>query len=238
MAKKTAAVPAPARKRRTKTETPAPASTPSTRAGGTSLLAAFFGVYADPHTWGALLFVLLSLVTGIIYFTLAVTGLSLSLGLLILIIGLPFALLVVIMIRGLAAGEGRLVEALLGVRVPPQPVLGEGRMSWLKRLGALVSDRHTWISFLYMVLQLPLGLLYFSIAVTFLSLGLGLIVIPISYKTWNPEGITISGRFVEPNALTLVLLVIGGFLLLTLTLHLIRLIGRLHAKYARAMLSA
>ena len=34
----------------------------------------------------------LSLVTGCVYFTIAVTGLSLSLGLAILIIGLPFFL--------------------------------------------------------------------------------------------------------------------------------------------------
>ena len=33
-------------------------------------------------------------------------------------------------------------------------------------------------------------------------------------------------------------LVVGGFLLLTLTLHLVRIMGRLHARYARAMLSA
>ena len=238
MAKKTGAAPAPARKSRAKTATPAATSAPPRPEQAASALAGFFGVYADPRTWGALVFVLLSLVTGIVYFTLAVTGLSLSLSLLILIIGLPFALLFLIMVRGLAAGEGRLVEALLGVRVPPQPVLGAGRMTWLQRLGALASDRHTWISFLYMVLQLPLGVLYFTIAVTFLSLGLGFMVVPLTYSAWNPEGITISGRYVEASPGLVLVLVVGGFLLLTLTLHLIRIMGRLHAKYARAMLSA
>src|SRR5262247_1261320 len=40
----------------------------------------FFGIYADSRAYTGLLFMLLSLVTGIFYFTLTVTGISLSLG--------------------------------------------------------------------------------------------------------------------------------------------------------------
>ena len=49
-----------------------------------SLLARFFGVLADHRAWGALLYLLLSVVTGMAYFLWAVAGLSLSLSLLIL----------------------------------------------------------------------------------------------------------------------------------------------------------
>jgi VIT1/CCC1 family predicted Fe2+/Mn2+ transporter len=58
-----------------------------------SWLARFFGVYADPRAWGALLFMLISFITGVFYFTWAVTGLSLSISFAIFIFGLPFALL-------------------------------------------------------------------------------------------------------------------------------------------------
>src|SRR6202045_4366265 len=51
---------------------------------------AFFGVFLDPRAYTSLFFMLLSLATGIIYFTLTVTGLSLSAGFAVLIIGLPF----------------------------------------------------------------------------------------------------------------------------------------------------
>jgi uncharacterized membrane protein len=84
-----------------------------------SVLGRFFGVAADPHTYGALFYLLLSLVTGIFYFTWAVTGLSLSAGLLILIIGIPFFLLFLGSVRGLSLLEGRIVETMLGVRTPP-----------------------------------------------------------------------------------------------------------------------
>src|SRR5882757_2311794 len=48
---------------------------------------AFFGVFLDPRAYTSLFFMLLSLATGIIYFTFSVTGLSLSAGLSVLIIG-------------------------------------------------------------------------------------------------------------------------------------------------------
>src|ERR1700685_153874 len=54
---------------------------------------AFFGVFLDPRAYTSLFFMLLSLATGVIYFTFAVTGLSLSAGLAVLVIGVPFFLL-------------------------------------------------------------------------------------------------------------------------------------------------
>src|SRR5512137_1927147 len=49
----------------------------SSRAGHPSIFSPFFGVFADPRAWGALLYLFLSLGTGIVYFTWAVTGISL-----------------------------------------------------------------------------------------------------------------------------------------------------------------
>ena len=45
-----------------------------------SLLGRFFGVAADPRTYGALFYMVLALATGIFYFTWVVTGVSLSAG--------------------------------------------------------------------------------------------------------------------------------------------------------------
>ena len=61
---------------------------------------------------------ILSLATGIAYFTIVVTGLSTAAGLLVLVIGIPFLLLVLGVVRALALFEGRLVEVLLGTRMP------------------------------------------------------------------------------------------------------------------------
>jgi uncharacterized membrane protein len=86
-----------------------------------SMLGRFFGVAADSHTWGALFYMLLALATGIFYFVWAVTGISLSLGLSVLIIGVPFAILFLGTVRALSLLEGRIVETMLGVRMPRRP---------------------------------------------------------------------------------------------------------------------
>ena len=83
-----------------------------------SVLARFFGIIADPGAWGALFYMLLALVTGILYFTIVVTGLSLIAGLAVLIIGVPLALLFIAVVRAISLAEGRMVEGLLGVRMP------------------------------------------------------------------------------------------------------------------------
>ena len=202
-----------------------------------SILGKILGVYADPLTWGAAFFILVSLVTGIVYFTWAVTGLSLSIGFLILIIGLPFAFLFLLSVRGLALVEARLVEASLGTRIAPAPVLGQPGLTWLERLKALVTDKSTWSTLLYLVLQLPLGVIYFSVTVSLVALALGLISAPFLYVLTPVPVITIGSEALRLPIWALVLTGIAGFLLLTAAMHVIRGIGRWHAKYAKALLA-
>ncbi len=201
-----------------------------------SALGRFLGVYADPLTWGAAFFVLISFVTGIIYFTWAVTGLALSISFLILIIGLPFALLFLLSVRGLAVIEARLVESALGIRIAPAAVLGKPGLKWLERLKVLVTDRSTWSSLLYLVLQLPLGVIYFTVTVSLVALALGLMSAPFLYVLTPFPVIALSGEPFRMPAWAPVLIGIGGFLLLTSSMHVIRGIGRWHSQYARALL--
>jgi len=81
-----------------------------------------FGVYADPRAWGSFLYMLFGLVTGSFYGLWTLAGVSFSLLSLILIIGLPVTGLFLLSIRGIALMEGRIVEALLGVRMPRKPL--------------------------------------------------------------------------------------------------------------------
>src|ERR1700733_3731048 len=68
-------------------------------------IGAFFGVFLDPRAYTSLFFMLLSLATGIIYFTFAVTGLSLSAGLSVLINGVPFFLMFMAICRVISLAE-------------------------------------------------------------------------------------------------------------------------------------
>jgi hypothetical protein len=196
----------------------------------------FFGVFADPQAWGALLYMIIALITGIIYFTWAVMGISTTASLLILLIGPPFAILFLLSVRGIAFLEGRLVEAMLGVRMPRRPRFFGKKAGWWGKVKYLLLDRSTWTAIIYMLIQLPLGILYFTFFLVLILISIQGIFIPITLWLFEfPVIIMNNIEFYAPIWL-LPVMVIGGFLLLTITMHLARLIGIGHGKYAKAML--
>lgn len=203
-----------------------------------TLLGRFFGVIADPRTYGALFYMLLSLATGIFYFVWVLTGASLSLGLAILIIGIPFVILFVGSTRVLSLVEGRIVEAMLGERMPRRPLYANHGNSWGTRIMDLFTDPRTWATMLYFILMLPLGITYFTIVVTGMATSLALIVTPILaasgvHGTLMMDGIDV-WAVAEPWKWVVAMIV--GVLLLFVTLHVCRLIGRGHALLAKHLL--
>ncbi|NLA69357.1 MAG: hypothetical protein GX856_14165, partial [Gammaproteobacteria bacterium] len=87
-----------------------------------SVAGRFFGVVADPRTWASLFYMVLALATGIFYFTWVVAGFSTSLGVSVTIIGVPLLILFFGSIRVLSLVEGRIVEVMLGERMPRRPL--------------------------------------------------------------------------------------------------------------------
>ena len=202
----------------------------------------FFNVMTDPRTYGALIYMMLSLATGIFYFTWVVTGLSLSVGLFVLIIGIPFALLFIGSVRVLAHVEGRIVEALLGVRMPrklPAPT-NAGDEGILARIKDALLDVRTWSSMFYLLLMLPLGIIYFVLAVAGLATSIGLVGGALEGLITGHVNIQMDGApYLEHFLQTAPgLLVVGlvGALLFFVVLHIARGIGRLHARIAEVLL--
>ena len=201
-----------------------------------STLGRFFGVYADPRAWGALLYMLIAFVTGIFYFTWAVTGISISIPFLIFIFGFPFALLFLLSVRGLALLEGRLVEALLGVRMPRRPLFSHQGMKWFDRLKALLTDKATWLMLVYMLLQFVLGTVYFVLIVTVLSFSLSFMAIPVLQEFFGQGAVYNNGiRYFFPTW-SYPLLVLGSLLLWTTFMNIARGIGQLHGMMAKWLL--
>jgi hypothetical protein len=182
-----------------------------------------------------LLYLVLAMVTGIVYFTWVVTGLSLSLGLMVLVIGLPIAGLFLLSVRGIALIEGRLVEALLGVRMPRRPRFAGQTGIW-QRFKNLMADKHTWFSMVYMLLQMPLGIIYFTLFVTLASVSMGLIAWPfVAMVVGVPLFVTPSLAYYATGWL-IPISVVAGALLITVTMHLAKAIGQGHGAMAKALL--
>jgi uncharacterized membrane protein len=204
-----------------------------------SVLGRFFGVAADSHTYGALFYMLLALATGIFYFTWAVMGVSLSSGLSVLVIGIPFIVLFLGSVRGLSLLEGRIVETMLGVRMPRRPPYpAQQGLPLLKRIGAMFLDGRTWTTLFYMLLMLPLGIIYFTIAVTLLSVSLAFIGSPfVKAFGLNVINMDLDGfSYYGPGWAGTIALCLVGIVLLFATLHLVRGIGRLHGQIAKHLL--
>lgn len=208
-----------------------------------SALGRFFGVAADPRTYGAMFYAMLALATGIFYFTWVVTGISLSAGLSVIIIGIPFVILFIGSVRLLSLVEGRIVEVMLGERMPRRPVYADRDRPMLTRIGAMFTDPRTWSTLLYMLAMLPLGILYFTLAVTLLSVSLALVIAPPLAMFGAFDGWTLSGGWFgywEPSMTLgwweLPLVFACGVVLLFATLHLLRGIGRMHGAIAKQLL--
>jgi uncharacterized membrane protein len=199
----------------------------------------FFGIYADPRAYLSLLYMLLALVTGIAYFTFATTGLALSLGLAILIIGVPFFLLFIGAARIIALAEGRIVETLLGTRMPRRPAYPDRETPFLQRVVEMLKDPRTWGTLLYLLALMPLGLFYFMFAVVGLVVSIAITVAPIFLLLYHAGLVQLDGVIMEsPHPALLPLMSILGVLLLTVTMHLARGIGYLHGQLAKTLLVA
>ena len=212
---------------------------PQRRSGGR-----FWSVYLDPRAYTSLLFMVFALLTGMAYFAFAMLGMSLSAGLAVLIIGIPFFLAFMAVGRVLSLAEGRLIEAMTGERMPRRPLYAAAGAGFMVRIGAMLKDARTWSTLAYFVLMLPLGVIYFVIAVTGLTLSLSLIGAPLLATAghWGWLGGDLGDVHIAPDWLAGLwaapLLVAIGVLLLTVLLHLARLIGRLHARFAKTLLVA
>jgi signal transduction histidine kinase len=129
------------------------------------------------RTWFETAYLLLDLPVGVVGFTFVVTGLSLGLGLLITLIGIPILTLTVLACR--AAIRPELFRArLLGLALPPPPRL-DNSGSFLRRLVRPLGDAAGWRAAAYFLLMLPIGIASFVIAVAWWSTALGLLTFPV-----------------------------------------------------------
>src|SRR4029434_6957090 len=93
---------------------------------------------------------------------------------------------------------------------------------------------------LYMLLMLPLGILYFTIAVTGITLSIALMVAPIAQILAHYDliggGVYLNGGEWTPPLILLPLVFVVGVFLLFAMLHLARGVGRLQGGLAKNLL--
>ena len=201
-----------------------------------SIIARFFDIFTDAGAWGSLIYMIFALVTGIIYFTWAVTGISIGMSMIIIIIGIPIIIIFLYSVRGIAFIEGRIVEALLGERMPRRVRFTDKNVKLWDRIKDLLTDRTTWLGIFYMILQLPLGIIYFTLMITLVTTSIACIFAPMVQVLMNVSLIHFGGEMYYAPLWVLPLITVGGILLLTITMHIAKFVGKIHGKYAKALL--
>ena len=192
------------------------------------------GTRPNPPLLGALVYLLMNLPIGIASFVFVVTTVSVGAGTVIIWVGLAVLAVAVLAWRGFAQVERARVHAMLGTYIANPYRPDEGRR-WLGR----VKDPATWKDMLYCLLLLPVGIAEFTLMVTFWATSLWLVTMPI-YWTWLPDDwrpVVWDGHPFEvdswPATLPFAAL---GVLVLAMAVALTRVLGVLHARYARVML--
>jgi signal transduction histidine kinase len=139
------------------------------------------------RTWATLVHLILDPVFASLFFVPTVTLLSLSVGLLpIFPAAVPIGWLLFVLARGMGRLERSRLAALLGLELAdPHPALPEA--SWWARLKARLRSPSRWREIGYLLLQLPVSVVTFSVVIAAWCGALALVALP-AYYTALPAG--------------------------------------------------
>ncbi|SDR01449.1 sensor domain-containing protein [Natronobacterium texcoconense] len=146
----------------------------------------FLSVPLERQTYLNLAYLLLAFPLGLAYFVFVVVGVSMGFGFSITIIGaivgIPILAVTVAIALALAGFERWLTSSMLEVEVDLRTELsGDGRRD---QFLSLVTDPKTWTPLVYLPVKFVLGLASFVLAITGLSTGVSMLLLPFYYD--NP----------------------------------------------------
>lgn len=199
--------------------------------------ARFFGVIVQGHTYLNLLYLLLILPLGIIYFLFFAAGLSLGIPLAFLLVGFIILAILAFGWWAIASFERHLAIWLLRVDVPPMEKPGPKRQGTFGAFADWITNPVTWKSLLFILLKLPLGIFTFIVLVTLATTSIGLAISPLIYW-WAPVEISVSST-IGGNIDTLLeaaIACIFGILLGFVSLHIFNYLAYADALWAKMML--
>jgi len=154
-----------------------------------------------------LAYVALGMFFGIITFTVTVTGLALSIGLLpAFLLGVPVLVGTVYVVHGMAIMERRRAMLLMDVDLPARPMPRKPGQNWLRRSLALTVSPEFWKEASYSLLLLPLGVISGTLVVSFWAVAVAGLLLPayigllpgdeaITWLHWS-NGLEVAAGFV------------------------------------------
>lgn len=201
-----------------------------------------FADIVSARTWRMTMYFLLVLLTGMVWSQIIIHGFAFGVGLFLLWVGIPILLLTLVIARWGAQAERRLLRWAFDVDIP-SPYRPVGQSSVFGGLKIRAADPATWKDCVYLVLLLPLGVVWFTVTTTLWSIALGLVTLPIYYR-FLPDGhFRLFEADGEPWVVVdtwwkaIVALLLGLLVALAVP-YVLRACGRVHVWVARKLLGA
>jgi hypothetical protein len=176
-----------------------------------------------------LVYLLLGLPLGVLYFVVLLTGFTLGAGLSITLIGIPILVAMIFVTYILGDLERSTTSKLLGIEI----IKPEGKParddSALSILTAQLKSLTFWKEAVYLFLKMPLGIFTFVVSITFVSLSLTLLATPAIINFFPAENLMV---FNEPiNTMREAWLCFGGGLVLSaISILIVNGVANLHGK--------
>ncbi|HEX2979193.1 MAG TPA: sensor domain-containing protein [Anaerolineaceae bacterium] len=208
-----------------------------------SLFSKIFGVVIRGQTYLNLIYLLLALPLGLVYFIFLSAGASIGVALVIFWVGLAILAALIASWYGLAAFERLLAIGLLNEQIPPMVHQDLAGKSMWENFKTMVANPVTWKGLVYLLAKLPLGIFSFTALATLGSISASLVSAPFYYQHFHPTiDLTWNGMHywqpvwvidTLPEAL---LACVIGLLFTLLSLHLLNLLAWVSGKFAKVML--
>ena len=203
----------------------------------------------NSRTYLRILYLLLAFPLGILYFTVIVTGLSMGLGLAIVIVGFLVLVLTLLIWLGFARIERELAIHLLGAHIRPMFAPDPTPLWTWERLRRTLGDPVTWKSLTYLLIELPFGIFSFTVVVVLVSISVSLVLYPVIYLVTTSlyqqgldsggtmfPGVTIDGTFHSSVFVGFLLISAFGVGFAVVSVALMNGLGWLWARFAELML--
>ncbi len=203
-----------------------------------SFLARTYGGFTDGRTWTSTLLLLLSFVTGVLWFIVTLTLVATGVSTLFVWVGIPILLFTFWVVRFAARTERSLIRTMTDIDIAdPYRSIPDGTSFW-ERWKLRATDPATWRDLGYLWLLMPLKILWFAVVVVVWAVPLSLMATPILLGV-GLEPMLIEGdqfRFAIDTMGEAWIAVAIGVLLLAVVPAVVRLTAKAHGGLARALL--
>ncbi|MFB4306301.1 sensor histidine kinase [Actinomadura sp. GTD37] len=189
-------------------------------------------------TWRSALYLAVSAAFGLGWFVVLAVGLTLSLGLLIIWVGVPLLAMLMVAWRFGAMLERRFVRLAFGVAVPDPYRPPPERRNPLSKLKGMATDAATWKDLAYLFALFPVTLVEFAVSAAVWGTTVTTLFLPV-FVAANGGGVEISFGVVSywaGNPLEAVPVMALGLVFLTLAMYVTRAMAVGHAVFAALLL--